>query len=198
MISSCTGVQNMSSSLSKSGSKPSSSSNEYSRHGDYLKNTGVASRDSASSQSGTYPSGAKKYEPATEPNTTAVYRKDYSKLTDKKPEDSDLVKTATGNSIQDYNQKLINQYAEMDKLGDVVLYEIDIIDRRYAVLLNQYKSASNADREVISGELDKLTANQLTLYKAYTHVYKNGKTDWPGVKNEVETTLFNFRGIDKK
>ena len=197
IISSCTGVQNMSGTLSKSGSK-TSSSGDYSKHGDYLKSTGYTGKDSVARQSDTYQSGTKKYEMANESKNTGVYRKDYNKLTDGRSENTDPESNKSGNSIQDYNQKLVNQYAEMDKLGDVILYELDIVDRRYSLLLDQYKTAGNTDRESISAELDKLSANQLTLYRSYTKVYKNGKTDWPRVKNEVETTLMNLRGVDKR
>lgn len=194
---SCTGVQNMSGSLTKSGDR-TASTNEYTKHGDYSKSAGYARRDSLAGYNSSSQSANKKYEPATGSKNTDVYKKDYGKLVDTKPENSDFSGNSPGNSVQDYNQKLVSQYAEMDKVGDLVLYELDIIERRYTLLLGQFKTANNADRESISGELDKLSADQLMLYKSYTKIYKSGKTDWPRVKNEVETTLMNLRGVDRK
>lgn len=183
--------------LSKSDN--SRTTTDYSRHGDYLK---TASGDSVLSPSTTsYQPSTAKYtsSSSSESRNKDTYRKDYSRLTDNNhSENISSANTVSGNSMQDYNQKVVNQYAEMDKLGDVVLYELDILDRRYTALLEQFKTANNQDRELIAKDLDKLTSDQLTLYKSYTKVYKNGKTDWPRVKNEVETTLMSLRGVDKK
>jgi outer membrane lipopolysaccharide assembly protein LptE/RlpB len=98
----------------------------------------------------------------------------------------------------EHNQQLINQYGEMDKLGDLVLYELDITERRKDSLLDRFKNASSNERENITQELNKLDSNQLSLYKAYVRVYKDGKTDWPGTRKQVEDLLFNIRGIGNK
>lgn len=185
----------MSGTLSKSGSG-TTGSREYSKHGDYI---GSSNRDSIENDPATkYQSGTKIYDTASGAQNTDVYRKDYARQADTKSENSDITLNSSGNSIQDYNQKLVNQYAEMDKLGDVILYELGIVERRYASLLDQYKMADKAGREVIARQLDKLTADQLTLYKSYTKVYKDGKTDWPAVKSEVERSLLNLRGVEKR
>jgi len=190
--SSCSGVKNMSGTLSKSDSRTTT---DYTRHGDYVKNA-----DSISSQSATsYRPATTKYVSTSDTKSNNVYRKDYSRLTDSNlSENVPLANTVSGNSMQDYNQKMVNQYAEMDKLGDVIIYELDILDRRYAALLEQFKTANNQDRELIAKDLDKINADQLTLYKSYTTVYKNGKTDWPRVKSNVESTLMSLRGVEKK
>lgn len=96
------------------------------------------------------------------------------------------------------NQHLVDQYAEMDKLGELVLYELDITERRKDSLLDRFKNASSSERENITQELNKLDGNQLTLYKAYVKVYKEGKTDWIATRKQVEDTLFNIRGIGNK
>ena len=180
---SCTGVKNMSGSLSKSdGARPA----KYARHGDYLDT------DSINTQAA-YSAGRVN---AATPAQSNSYRKDYSQLSEMKTENQTTGTISSGTS--DYNQKLVNQYIEMDKLADVILYELDITDRRWTVLLEQYKKAGNNDRQLISRDLDKLQAEQLMLYKLYTKVYKNGKSDWPGVKEEVDAALITLRGFDKK
>jgi len=196
LISSCTGVKNMSGTLSKSdGSKTST---DYSaRHNDYLREANGVRVDSATGKS-LYKPVMGNSETNSGSGTPDVYRKDYARITDSKIDNSRATGNLSGNSVHDYNQKVINQYAEMDRLGDVILYELDIIDRRYSSLLEQYKTSNNQDRESISRELDALNADQLVLYKSYTKIYKNGKTDWPQVKSQVETTLLNLRGVDKK
>jgi hypothetical protein len=188
---SCTGVKNMSGTLSKSDGK----STEYSRHGDYLS----GKNDSLNR------AGATQYQPhettavrAWESKNPDTYRKDYSKLSDGKSENWNSGSNISGSSVQDYNQKFVSQYAEMDKLADVILYELDILDRRYTLLLQDFKTANNSDRETISKELDKLSADQLTLYRSYTKIYKYGKSDWPRVKSEVDATLLALRGLEKR
>ena len=96
------------------------------------------------------------------------------------------------------NQNLLVQYSEMDKLADRILYELEINEKQKGNLLDRFKSASSGDRENISQELNKLDANQLILYKAYVHVYKDGKSNWLVVRKNVEDTLLNLRGIGNK
>ncbi|TDE18200.1 hypothetical protein [Dyadobacter psychrotolerans] len=188
---SCTGVKNMSGTLSKSDNGRSTATTTTSKHGDYL------SSGSTTDSSYRRPVSKSSYTPvisATETRNSETYRKDYGRLADTKTENS--VPVISGNV--DYNQKLIALYTEMDKMADVVLYELDITERRWNMLLEKYKTSNANDRDMISRDLDKLTADQLTLYKAYTNIYKNGKSDWPRVKSEVESTLMNLRGFDKK
>ena len=195
MTSSCTGVKNMSGTLSKSDGGRSGT--DYSaRHSDYLKEANGAKVDSSASRSLYKPvmAGAE----ASPGARQDVYKKDYARITDGKAGSLNAPGSFSGNSVQDYNQKVVNQYAEMDRLGDVILYELDIIERRYTSLLEQYKTSNNQDRDAVARELDVLNANQLTLYKSYTTIYKNGRNDWPQVKAQVETMLLNLRGIEKK
>ncbi|MCE7039638.1 hypothetical protein [Dyadobacter sp. CY312] len=186
---SCSGVKNMSSTLSKSDSRTSTVSDT--KHGDYLNQSTKVDTVSA----------RKAYVPATNRTeetykSNDTYKKDYGRLTDTKPDNATGGNVVAGNP--DVNQKLVNLYSEMDKLGDVVLYEIDITERRYSRLLDQFKTANANDRDLIAKDLDKLSADQLLLYKTYTQIYKNGKADWPRVKADVEATLMNLRGVDRK
>jgi hypothetical protein len=126
------------------------------------------------------------------PNTTGkdAYKRDYDKMMEEDVK-SDYAKS-------DYNQKLVTQYEEMDKTGELVLYELDILESRWNVLMNEFKSSNESGKEVISGQLDRITDDRMTLYKAYTNIYKNGKTNWPTVKLEVENTLRTVRRVSEK
>lgn len=125
----------------------------------------------------------------TDRNSTggdATYRKDYDRAAD--------VNTGTGISgNSDYDRQLLNQYAEMDKLGEVVLYELDILETRYNNLLAEYRTAKPSQRQVMSMDLDKISDDRLVLYKAYTNIYRNGKSDWVNVRKDVENTLKSVR-----
>ncbi|PWJ58825.1 hypothetical protein CLV98_103192 [Dyadobacter jejuensis] len=103
--------------------------------------------------------------------------------------------SATDNALQVYNQKIVDQYKEMDQLGEVVLYEINIIDKTWSQYAQQYKMASANERDQLARELSRLDDNKLILYKAYTRIYKQGRADWPAVKKEVEQTLLATRGL---
>ena len=118
------------------------------------------------------------------------YKKDYDRVADGNA-GNNAVPVANGNA--DYNQRLLNQYAEMDKLGEVVLYELDILDNRYNNLLTDYRNAKPSARQLMSMELDKISDDRLVLYKAYTIIYRNGKADWVTVKKDVENTLRSVR-----
>jgi hypothetical protein len=126
------------------------------------------------------------------PNTTGkdAYKRDYDKMMDEDVK-SNYAKA-------DYNQKLVSQYEEMDKVGELVLYELDILDGRWNVLMGEYRTSNQSGKEVISAELDKISDDRLVLYKAYTNIYKNGKTNWPAVKREVENTLRSIRKVTDK
>jgi hypothetical protein len=127
-----------------------------------------------------------------------TYKRDYSKS----GSNSDVRSGSDSRNGSDLNtrsnQQLLDQYAEMDKLGDLVLYELDIVERRRDVLLDKYKSASSSERETLSSELNTLDNNQIALYKAYVKVYKEGKTNWPAVHQSVESILLSLRGIGNK
>lgn len=120
-----------------------------------------------------------------------TYRKDYDKVVDGNAGTGNVPVAAGGNA--DYNQQLLNQYTEMDKLGEVVLYELDNLENRYNNLLNEYKNAKSSSRQVMAMELDKISDDRLMLYKAYTSIYRNGKSDWANVKRDVDNTLREYR-----
>jgi hypothetical protein len=118
------------------------------------------------------------------------YRKDYDKVVDSNPAGS-MPATAGGDA--GYGQQLLNRYTEMDKLAEVVLYELDNLENRYNNLLNEYKNAKSSSRQAMAMELDKISDDRLMLYKAYTHIYRNGKSDWGNVKRDVDNTLREYR-----
>lgn len=124
-------------------------------------------------------------------STDTNYRKDYDKLADNGNPAGSVTAPASGNA--DYNQRLLNQYAEMDKLGEVVLYELDNLENRYNNLLNEYKNAKSSSRQVMAMELDKISDDRLALYKSYTNIYRNGKSDWANVKRDVDNALREYR-----
>ncbi|QRR01046.1 hypothetical protein [Dyadobacter sandarakinus] len=110
-----------------------------------------------------------------------AYQRDY----DRRPADRT-------SGTQDYSasgERLAAQYDEMDKLGDDILFEIDILDKRYDLLLDEYKSANKSGKSTIAGQLDRITDDRLVLYRAYTRIYRNGKYNWASVKSEVEDLL---------
>lgn len=118
------------------------------------------------------------------------YRKDYDKVVDSNTAGS-MPATAGGDA--GYGQQLLNRYTEMDKLAEVVLYELDNLENRYNNLLNEYKNAKSSSRQAMAMELDKISDDRLMLYKAYTHIYRNGKSDWGNVKRDVDNTLREYR-----
>jgi len=120
-----------------------------------------------------------------------TYRKDYDRVVDNSGAAGTGSTSVGGNA--DYNQRLLNQYADMDKLAEVVLYELDNLENRYNTLLNEYKNAKSSSRQVMAMELDKISDDRVMLYKAYTSIYRNGKSDWINVKRDVENTLREYR-----
>ncbi|REA62744.1 hypothetical protein DSL64_07415 [Dyadobacter luteus] len=172
----------MSSTLNKSDGHTQATSSDT-RHANYISQTRT---DTASALAASRTGDVRK--------SDSEYRKDYAKLTngasDKSP--------ALSNEGAGQTSQLVKLYEDMDKLADVVLYEIDITERRYNKLLSDFKTASASDREAISAELDKLSTNQTTLYKSYVSIYKQGKADWPKVKAEVDRTLLRLRGVTDK
>lgn len=122
---------------------------------------------------------------------TGTYRKDYDRVVDGGSQAGSQGLPASGNA--DYNHRLLSQYTEMDKLGEVVLYELDNLANRYNNLLNEYKNAKSSSRQVMAMELDKISDDRLMLYKAYTNIYRNGKSDWANVKRDVDNTLREYR-----
>jgi hypothetical protein len=101
-------------------------------------------------------------------------------------------------SSQDAKDKLLGQYTDMDRLADLVVYELDILERQWDQLLSKFKTASSSDREKISADLDQLSADQLRLYKAHVKIYRDSKGDWDKTKKDVESTLFSIRGVGAK
>lgn len=121
----------------------------------------------------------------------ANYRKDYGKVVDSNNPSGGTTMAVSGNA--DYNHRLLSQYSEMDKLGEVVLYELDNLENQYNNLLNEYKNAKSSSRQVMAIELDKISDDRLVLYRAYTNIYRNGKSDWTNVKRDVDNTLREIR-----
>lgn len=120
-----------------------------------------------------------------------AYRKDYDRVVDGSGSTAGATTSVSGNA--GYNQQLLNQYTDMDKLAEVVLYELDNLENRYNNLLNEYKNAKSSSRQAMAMELDKISDDRLMLYKAYTNIYRNGKTDWANVKRDVDNTLREYR-----
>ncbi|WP_229215080.1 hypothetical protein [Dyadobacter bucti] len=145
-------------------------------------------RHGITSDSDDYRSDSDRYDRRT-PTSTSVYRKDYDRIAD---ENSRGV-GSTGSGDADYNRRLVDQYTDMDKTGELVLYELDALESRWNVLLSEYRTARSSGKEVIATELDKISADQILLYKAYTNIYRNGKNNWAAVKREVENTLRSVR-----
>jgi hypothetical protein len=124
---------------------------------------------------------------------SGTYRKDYDKVTDPNSRSDSPIVGSPGSA--DYNQQMLALYQEMDKLGEVVLYELDILESRYNVLIGEYRSAKSSQKQVLADQLDKISADQLVLYRAYTNIYRNGKTNWTSVKRDVENDLRSVRRV---
>lgn len=154
----------------------------------YDQRHGISSSSSASStdRSSREPDNSRSTE-----TSNGTYRKDYDRVADNGSNAGTITSPASGNA--DYNQRLLNQYADMDKLAEVVLYELDNLENRYNNLLNEYKNAKSSSRQVMAMELDKISDDRLALYKAYTNIYRNGKSDWANVKRDVDNTLREYR-----
>ncbi|MET7257010.1 hypothetical protein [Dyadobacter fermentans] len=154
----------------------------------YDQRHGISSSSSGSStdRSSREPDNSRSTE-----TSNGTYRKDYDRVADNGSNAGTITSPASGNA--DYNQRLLNQYADMDKLAEVVLYELDNLENRYNNLLNEYKNAKSSSRQVMAMELDKISDDRLALYKAYTNIYRNGKSDWANVKRDVDNTLREYR-----
>ena len=154
----------------------------------YDQRHGISSSSSASStdRSSREPDNSRSTE-----TSNGTYRKDYDRVADNGSNAGTVTSPASGNA--DYNQRLLNQYADMDKLAEVVLYELHNLENRYNNLLNEYKNAKSSSRQVMAMELDKISDDRLALYKAYTNIYRNGKSDWANVKRVVENTLREYQ-----
>lgn len=126
-----------------------------------------------------------------------AYRKDYDRVVEGSGTDTRTYDSGTSGfgtpGTGDYNQRLLGQYAEMDKLAEVVLYELDNLDGRYNNLLTEYRNAKPSSRQAMSMQLDRISDDRLLLYRAYTNIYRNGKSDWVNVKRDVENTLREVR-----
>jgi hypothetical protein len=200
---SCKGVKNVSGTLTKSGT----SRRDYSKsgHSDYTKipTTNTASKDSVSPVTQTavvQTSPAKNTSApqtlrAAQPAEDGVYKRDYSRTLNSTTESVPNFSGGQNGSNADLNEKIVKQYAEMDRLADLVLYELGITERRWNLLIGKFKTAPPGEREAISADLDRLSNDQLKLYKAHVKIYKEGKTDWINVKKDVEATLLAVRGV---
>ena len=151
-----------------------------------MHGTSSASSTSSTDRSSRAPEGER-----NDQSADPTYRKDYDRVVDGNGSSATVTTPASGNA--DYNQRLLNQYSDMDKLAEVVLYELDNLENRYNNLLNEYKNAKSSSRQVMAMELDKISDDRLTLYKAYTNIYRNGKSDWANVKRDVDNTLREYR-----
>ncbi|MCF2487929.1 hypothetical protein [Dyadobacter sp. CY347] len=126
-------------------------------------------------------------------SNNGTYKRDYDRVLNDSQRSESQNNGSPGSA--DYNQQLISQYQEMDKLGEVVLYELDNLESRYNVLINEYKTAKSSQKGVLADQLDKVSADQLVLYRAYTNIYRNGKTNWVAVKRDVENDLRSVRRV---
>jgi hypothetical protein len=135
--------------------------------------------------------GSDRYDNETTYSTgNQTYQRDYSKVTDSNIRNAD--------NSDDYNRKFVAQYEDMDRLADQVLFELDILEKRWNLLLEEYRKAKSSSRNSISNELDRINDDQKVLNKAYIRIYRDGKTDWPLVRNEVENTLTSFRRLRER
>ena len=198
---SCKGVKNVSGTLTKSGS----THRNYTKDGrtDYTKipveSTQVKKDTVYPTQSAIVPAAAKSplAQSTAQQATGDNYKKDYGRVSGA-PTETSINASGANSTNADVNDKLVKQYAEMERLADLVLYELGIVERRWDQLLGKFKTASVSEREKISADLDPLSADQLKLYKAHVKIYKDGKADWQQTKKDVEATLFSVRGITEK
>lgn len=156
------------------------------RRYDRMHGTSSTSSESSTDRSSRAPASDR-----NDQSADPTYRKDYDRVVDGNNSSASVSTPASGNA--DYNQRLLNQYADMDKLAEVVLYELDNLENRYNNLLNEYKNAKSSSRQAMAMELDKISDDRLALYKAYTNIYRNGKSDWANVKRDVDNTLREYR-----
>ncbi len=124
-------------------------------------------------------------------SNNGTYKRDYDRVLNETPRNDN----AASSGSADYNQQLLAQYQEMDKLGEVVLYELDNLESCYNVLINEYRTAKSSQKGVLADQLDRISADQLVLYRAYTNIYRNGKTNWASVKRDVENDLRSVRRV---
>jgi hypothetical protein len=190
----CTGVKNVSGTLTKS----------ESGHRDYTSSSVSESKTSTLARSqrdslvpaSSVTSQDRMVEPIRVTQSEGAYKRDYSRSVNgvEKPVPTDMPSALN----TDINAGIVKQYAEMDRLADLVLYELGIVERRWDQLLARFKSASATEREKISADLDQLGADQLKLYRAHVKIYKEGKTDWLGTQKDVEAVLLGIRGLGNK
>ncbi|MCE7063684.1 hypothetical protein [Dyadobacter sp. CY326] len=129
-------------------------------------------------------------------SNNGTYKRDYDKVATDGIRDDSRITSSPGSA--DYNQQLVSQYQEMDKLAEVVLYELDNLESRYNVLISEYKTAKTSQKDLLSDQLDRISSDQLVLYRAYTNIYRNGKTNWTSVKRDVESDLRSVRKVENR
>ncbi|CAG4994430.1 hypothetical protein DYBT9275_01390 [Dyadobacter sp. CECT 9275] len=184
LLTACTGVRKVSGTLTKSDEKNNS---RYAGHGDYLNRP-----DTASAPPVRYKPllAEESKEDSKHAGSSDTYRRDYARISET------TAPGITESSKEGGSERLlVLQYQEMDRLADVVLYEISVVEKRWDMLIEQYKNASVPEREQISRELESLDTRKLSLYKAYVKIYKEGKNDWPATKKQVEEILLVLRGV---
>ncbi len=198
LVSGCKSMETLQKSVTKSDSGTNSNTSITTEHGDYLNDatpTYSVSGTNTSTETPIVSSSLRNNAPDSV-NNGYVYKKDYSSLVGSGVATSASIPlTRDEMTLRDYNQNLVDQYRNMDQLGEVVLFEIGVIDKAWQLTANRFKTANPNERDLIARELSKLDDDKLLLYKAYTKIYKSGKSDWVKVKNEVEDTLLNIRGV---
>lgn len=200
LVSGCKNMEGLKKSVTKSDSNVTTTAD--SKHGDYLtgapatdvnrfQNANVVKTDRPDNVSRNIDSNAQ------ESSSDGVnYRRDYSTLVgSESPKSTAVPLTRDEMTLRDYNQNIVNQYKSMDELGEVVLFEIAVIEKSWQMNAARYKTANASERDMIARELSKLDDDKLTLYKAYSKIYKQGKSDWINIKSEVENSLLGIRGI---
>jgi ElaB/YqjD/DUF883 family membrane-anchored ribosome-binding protein len=97
-----------------------------------------------------------------------------------------------------YQNENRNPYAnenrnDMDRLGDLVSYEIDYIENRMKDIAEKAKDSSKRDREQMEKQLRDLEKDRMELYRAHRKVYQDGRNDMESVDREVRDTLNRIR-----
>ncbi len=196
LVSGCKTMDKFKKSVTKSDSSLGTVST--SKHGDYLNGTSDYSSENSLKKEKMAISSSKMG--SNNPDSLgdgATYKRDYASMVGSKTlAESAESLTKDEMTLRDYNQTMVNQYKSMDQLGEIILFEIGIIERSWQMNANRFKTANANERDRLASELSKLDDDKLELYKAYTKIYKQGKSNWAKVKLEVEDTLRGMRGVN--
>ncbi len=203
LVTGCKSFEKLSTTISKTDDKAVVTTTD-SKHGDYLGESygANASTDKQQANSITNFNSVKPINDNSVSNGNMAldsgmsYRKDYSSLSGSTASAQVTMPLSREEmTLRDYNQNLVTQYQRMDELGEVILFEVGVIEKSWQLYAEQYKTASASERDHIARELTRLDDNKLLLYKAYTKIYKQGKLDWLNIKKEVENTILSTRGV---